>query len=46
LIVIGIRSIGVSNFNIEQLQELMKTAVVKPAVNQVNPPIFDTSYNQ
>jgi diketogulonate reductase-like aldo/keto reductase len=29
------RSIGVSNFTLEDLQELLKTADVKPAVNQV-----------
>ncbi|KAG2151432.1 NADP-dependent oxidoreductase domain-containing protein [Suillus clintonianus] len=30
------RSIGVSNFAIEDLQKLLKTAVTKPTVNQVN----------
>jgi diketogulonate reductase-like aldo/keto reductase len=29
------RSIGVSNFTLEDLQKLMKTAVTKPAVNQI-----------
>ncbi|KAG0703783.1 NADP-dependent oxidoreductase domain-containing protein [Suillus ampliporus] len=29
------RSIGVSNFTIEDLQKLLKTAVTKPAVNQI-----------
>jgi diketogulonate reductase-like aldo/keto reductase len=29
------RSIGVSNFNVEQLQTIIKTAKIKPAVNQV-----------
>ncbi|KAG6914164.1 hypothetical protein DXG01_002002 [Tephrocybe rancida] len=29
------RSIGVSNFNIEQLQTIVKTAKIKPAVNQI-----------
>ena len=29
------RSIGVSNFSIEDLEELLKTAKVIPAVNQV-----------
>ncbi len=29
------RSIGVSNFNLEQLQQLVKVAKIKPAVNQV-----------
>jgi len=29
------RSIGVSNFNLEQLQTLIKTANIKPAVNQI-----------
>lgn len=29
------RSIGVSNFTIEDLQQLLKTAVTKPAVNQI-----------
>ena len=29
------RSIGVSNFNMEQLQAIAKDATVKPAVNQV-----------
>ncbi|KAG5652489.1 hypothetical protein H0H81_004845 [Sphagnurus paluster] len=29
------RSIGVSNFNIEQLQEIIKVAKIKPAVNQI-----------
>jgi len=31
------RSIGVSNFNLEQLRLLLKTAKVVPAVNQVRP---------
>ena len=31
------RSIGVSNFTLENLQKLLKTAHVKPAVNQVTP---------
>ncbi len=30
-----IRSIGVSNFGIAHLQKLAETAVVKPAVNQI-----------
>lgn len=30
------KSIGVSNFNLEQLQKLVKTAKVVPAVNQIN----------
>ncbi|KAG6864525.1 hypothetical protein C0991_008926, partial [Blastosporella zonata] len=29
------RSIGVSNFNLEQLQTIVKTAKIKPAVNQI-----------
>ncbi|KII90622.1 hypothetical protein PLICRDRAFT_52347 [Plicaturopsis crispa FD-325 SS-3] len=29
------KSIGVSNFNLEQLQTLIKTANIKPAVNQI-----------
>ncbi|KAG6807879.1 hypothetical protein H0H93_000885, partial [Arthromyces matolae] len=29
------RSIGVSNFNVEQLQALVKIAQIKPAVNQI-----------
>ncbi|KDQ62686.1 hypothetical protein JAAARDRAFT_468440 [Jaapia argillacea MUCL 33604] len=29
------RSIGVSNFNLEQMQELVKVARIKPAVNQI-----------
>ncbi|KAG1748588.1 NADP-dependent oxidoreductase domain-containing protein [Suillus lakei] len=29
------RSIGVSNFTLEDLQKLLKTAVMKPAVNQI-----------
>jgi diketogulonate reductase-like aldo/keto reductase len=29
------RSIGVSNFNLEDLQKLLKTAVTKPALNQI-----------
>jgi len=29
------KSIGVSNFNLEQLQSLIKTAEIKPAVNQI-----------
>jgi uncharacterized protein related to proFAR isomerase len=37
LIIIAIRSIGVSNFTVEQLQKLLKTAVIRPAVNQVSP---------
>ncbi|KAH7925585.1 Aldo/keto reductase [Leucogyrophana mollusca] len=28
-------SIGVSNFNLEQLQTLLKTAIIKPVVNQI-----------
>jgi len=35
------KSIGVSNFNLEQLQQLLKVAKVKPAVNQ----IFLNPYN-
>jgi len=35
------KSIGVSNFNVEQLQQLLKTAKIKPAVNQ----IFFNPYN-
>jgi hypothetical protein len=31
------RSIGVSNFTVEDLQKLLKIAHVKPAVNQVFP---------
>lgn len=30
-----IRSIGVSNFMVHHLEELLKTAVIKPAVNQI-----------
>jgi len=30
------KSIGVSNFNVEQLQAIMKVANVKPAVNQIH----------
>jgi hypothetical protein len=30
-----IRSIGVSNFTIEKMQELLKTAEIPPAVNQI-----------
>lgn len=30
-----IRSIGISNFTIEQTQELLKTATIPPAVNQI-----------
>ncbi|TFK52311.1 Aldo/keto reductase [Heliocybe sulcata] len=30
------KSIGVSNFTLEQLQKLMKTAKIVPAVNQIN----------
>lgn len=30
-----IRSIGVSNFNLEMLQRIVKTGKVVPAVNQV-----------
>ena len=30
------RSIGISNFNREQIDHLLKTAKVKPAVNQIN----------
>lgn len=30
-----IRSIGVSNFTIEKLEELLKTAEIHPAVNQI-----------
>jgi len=29
------KSIGVSNFNVEQLQTIIKTAQIKPAVNQI-----------
>jgi len=29
------RSIGISNFNVEQMQTIMKVAKVKPAVNQI-----------
>jgi diketogulonate reductase-like aldo/keto reductase len=29
------RSIGVSNFNVEQLETIIKVAKIKPAVNQV-----------
>lgn len=35
------RSIGVSNFNLEQLQSLIQTAEIKPAVNQVDD-LFET----
>ncbi|KAK7045932.1 hypothetical protein VNI00_006927 [Paramarasmius palmivorus] len=31
------RSIGVSNFGVEDLQKLIKTAKIKPAVNQASP---------
>ena len=31
-----VRSIGVSNFSPQNIEELMKTAKVKPAVNQIN----------
>ena len=31
-----VRSIGISNFNPSQIDHLMKTAKVKPAVNQIN----------
>jgi diketogulonate reductase-like aldo/keto reductase len=30
-----VRSIGVSNFNVSQLQKLLKTAKIPPAVNQI-----------
>jgi L-glyceraldehyde reductase len=30
-----IRSIGVSNFTIEKMEELLKTAEIPPAVNQI-----------
>ncbi|OAX44327.1 Aldo/keto reductase [Rhizopogon vinicolor AM-OR11-026] len=30
------RSIGVSNFTVEQLQKLLKTAVIRPTVNQID----------
>ena len=36
LVVSGkVRSIGVSNFNVSQLQKLLKTAKIPPAVNQI-----------
>lgn len=34
------RSIGVSNFEIEDLQKVLKIAKVKPSVNQVRASIF------
>lgn len=30
------KSIGVSNFNIRQLTDILKIATIKPVVNQVN----------
>lgn len=36
IIIIFNRSIGVSNFTVEDLQEVLKVAKVKPAVNQVS----------
>jgi len=36
LVVSGkVRSIGVSNFNVSQLQKLLTTAKIPPAVNQI-----------
>ena len=35
-----LRSIGVSNFTVENLQKLLKIAHIKPAVNQVSPPFI------
>lgn len=29
------KSIGISNFNIKQVKEILKIALIKPAVNQV-----------
>lgn len=37
------RSIGVSNFNIEQLDRLIKNANIKPVVNQIEVPNLLTS---
>lgn len=31
-----VRSIGVSNFNSEQLKKVLEVATVKPVMNQVN----------
>jgi hypothetical protein len=38
------RGIGISNFNAARVEELLKTAKVKPAANQcgVKPPFFST----
>lgn len=30
-----VRSLGVSNFNIEQLQDILRECEIKPAVNQI-----------
>jgi diketogulonate reductase-like aldo/keto reductase len=30
-----VRSIGVSNFNVAQLEKLLETATITPAVNQI-----------
>jgi diketogulonate reductase-like aldo/keto reductase len=35
-----IKSIGVSNFNITQLEDLMRNCVVKPVVNQIEGDFF------
>ena len=35
-LIISFRSIGVSNFTLDDLQKLLKIAHVKPAVNQVS----------
>jgi diketogulonate reductase-like aldo/keto reductase len=35
------KSIGVSNFNVEDLKVILETAKVVPSVNQVRDPIFD-----
>jgi len=36
-----LKSIGVSNFNTKQLQNIMKGATIKPAVNQIAYSVFD-----
>jgi aldehyde reductase len=35
-----VRSIGISNFNIEQMSRILKIAKIKPTVNQVNSSII------